>query len=267
MIRRTTTPYAVTPSPSSRQAGKISSSMPREISEYSICGHDRMHRRCTTNGRNADFGQPALHAHSALIISPIAPTVSNRHVGIEPRQAVDIDVIGFQTLPSEYESFLTAAGRAYSVETTSRQRDRASPDFTLTIAASRREAGALSAPRRSTFRYGPGREITGIGCEVTPASSAAWIVAMLSARSHGWTIHARHAHTAQTDGRAARGRYHQLKFTAVVFLDKFRPRDGRLDSGIGRILACDNPLPIRVACAENRTMRELRSLTRRKPSS
>jgi hypothetical protein len=34
---RDSTPYAVTPMPSSRQVGRISSSIPRETSEYSIC--------------------------------------------------------------------------------------------------------------------------------------------------------------------------------------------------------------------------------------
>ena len=34
---RDSPPYAVTPMPSSRTVGRISSSMPREISEYSIC--------------------------------------------------------------------------------------------------------------------------------------------------------------------------------------------------------------------------------------
>ena len=34
---RDSTPYAVTPTPSSRQVGRISASMPRESSEYSIC--------------------------------------------------------------------------------------------------------------------------------------------------------------------------------------------------------------------------------------
>ncbi len=71
-------PYAVTLIPSSRTTGRISASMPRLISEYSICssrtGYTAFARRIVS-GPTSD--RPRYRTYPASIISAMAPTVSS----------------------------------------------------------------------------------------------------------------------------------------------------------------------------------------------
>ena len=75
---RDSTPYAVTDRPISSAVGRISASIPRLISEYSIC---RAAMGCTACARLIVFGpisdRPIYLTCPAATISAIAPTVSS----------------------------------------------------------------------------------------------------------------------------------------------------------------------------------------------
>src|SRR5215467_13275459 len=82
------------PMPSSRQAGRISPSIPREISEYSICtsltigAPDRV---------GADLGKTDMADIACLHhVGDCADGLVNRHRRVETRGTVNIDIVGAQ---------------------------------------------------------------------------------------------------------------------------------------------------------------------------
>ncbi len=81
--------------PSSRQAGRIACSMPREISEYSIC---RSQIGCDGRGAadrlGADLGEADVADVAGLHqLGDRADGLLDRHVGVQARRAVDVDVV------------------------------------------------------------------------------------------------------------------------------------------------------------------------------
>ena len=81
--------------PSSREVGRIAASMPRLISEYSIC---RSAIGCTACGApdrlGADFRQPDVPDVAGLDhVGDGADRVLDRHRGIEPGRAIDVDLV------------------------------------------------------------------------------------------------------------------------------------------------------------------------------
>ena len=80
--------------PSSRQVFRMSLSMPRAISEYSIC---RSAIGCTACARRMvsepTSDSPMCLTYPAFTMSAMAPTVSSIGTdGIEPRRTIDVDV-------------------------------------------------------------------------------------------------------------------------------------------------------------------------------
>ena len=86
--------------PSSRQVGRIAASMPREISEYSIC---RSQIGCTARGAPQRLGAHLRKADMAHIaglhhVGDGADRLLDRHAGIEPRGPIDVDVVDAEAL-------------------------------------------------------------------------------------------------------------------------------------------------------------------------
>src|SRR4030095_3137905 len=99
------------PIPSSRQVGRISSSIPRETSEYSICRSATGWVACArriVSGPTSD--RPTWRTYPASTSSAIAPTVSSLGTagsrppcrlagaaGAGPPERVEVDVVGAET--------------------------------------------------------------------------------------------------------------------------------------------------------------------------
>ena len=86
----------MTPIPSSRQVGRISASIPREISEYSICRSEigcvclRAADRLGADLGEADVADVARLDH----LGDRADRLLDRHLGVEAAEPVDVDVVG-----------------------------------------------------------------------------------------------------------------------------------------------------------------------------
>ena len=109
---RDSTPYAVTPTPSSRQVGRISASMPREAASTRSAGRrwgaphalDGRWPPRPPRGRRGGRTPPAPSPRSR----PRSPRSARR---IEPSEPVDVDVVRPETSKRVAEEFFTAAGR------------------------------------------------------------------------------------------------------------------------------------------------------------
>ena len=86
--------------PSSRQVGRISSSIPREISEYSIWRSViGVHGVRAADRVGADLGEADVtHVAGLHQLGDGADRLLDRHVGVEPRGPVDVDVVDAQAL-------------------------------------------------------------------------------------------------------------------------------------------------------------------------
>jgi hypothetical protein len=95
MRPRLRTPYAVMPTPSSRHVGRIVLSMPREMSEYSICKSLIGCAACAPEGCGSGFRQANVSDITGLDhFCHCADRVLDGHGGIDSSKTIDVDPIG-----------------------------------------------------------------------------------------------------------------------------------------------------------------------------
>jgi hypothetical protein len=100
------------PMPSSRQVGSILSSMPREMTEYSICrSADRMDGCGAADRVGADFGKADVADEACLHhVGDGADCIFDGHRGIEACRAVDVDMVHAEPLERIGECGLHSRG-------------------------------------------------------------------------------------------------------------------------------------------------------------
>ena len=142
--------------PSSRQVGRISSSIPRERSEYSIC---RSEIGCTAV-RTADRLGPDLGQSDVADVASVhhladrADRLLDREVGEDPPGPIDVDVVGAQPAERVGEEVLRRLRAAGRCRRSHPSGARMSPNLTLSTACSRFAASErvaneqLVVPRR-----------------------------------------------------------------------------------------------------------------------
>jgi len=179
---RDSTPYAVTPMPSSASTGKMAASGPRLIEGVlNLQIADRVHRVRATNGVRSHLRQPdgadvaGLHQ-----ISNHADDLFDGDGGIQAGWAIDVDVIHAEPRQRVREKVLH--GRRPRVDA-----QPASVWAAQDAELHREERTVAAVPQRSADRYfvvANPIEVA-LSRSVIPASSAAWMVAMLSRSSAG----------------------------------------------------------------------------------
>ena len=186
--------------PSSRQVFRMPLSMPRAISEYSIC---RSAIGCTrvraANGVGADLRQSDMLDRSpAFTMSAMAPTVSSIGTDrIEPRRPIDVDCLDAEPLQRVGEKILHRGGAAVHSRRTpiAGSRSAAELDADLQIVAI--APGERLADQHLIVAHAV--EIAGV--EQGDAGVERGVDGGDALAAVGRAVEIRHAHAAEADGR------------------------------------------------------------------
>ncbi len=183
--------------PSSRQVGRIASSMPRETSEYSICRSTigwtaaaRLSVSAPTSERPMCRTCPSGDGADRLL---------DRHVGIEPRRPVDVDMVGAQPLQRIGGEILHRRGPGVVADPASGR-----PAHAAEFHADQRLVAAAALQRFGDQHLVMAHAIEIAGVEQGDACLEGGMYGCDAFAPVSRTVEIRHAHAAKTQSRAFR---------------------------------------------------------------